>query len=85
MATYEISIDGIPALAEVTYFYKHKGLGFRADSADDAVDYMEWEYTIKDRKGYPKVGDSEWLKLKVDDKDLWSDINEQILREMDKD
>lgn len=84
MDTFEINVDGIPALAVMTHFYHHKGMGFNAPSDIDAVDYTEMEYQIKDRGGYPKNGDAQWLLKKVNEKNLWSDLETQILAEMEK-
>ncbi len=80
--SYEITIDGIPALAEVTSFYQKEAEGMSAHSADDCYGYIDMEYEIKDRGGYPREGNAEWLVKKAQAKDLWAEIDEQILTAM---
>ncbi len=81
--TFKITVDGIPALAELTSYIHVAPQGMQADSDVDCYGYTELEYNLKDRKGYPKVGDAAWLYKIAYDKDLWSDIDEQILTKMD--
>lgn len=83
MDTFDISVNGIPALAVVTDYICVAPQGKGADSDLDCHGYSEIEYTIKDRKGYPKVGDAAWLLKIVNDRDLWQDIHEQILWDME--
>ena len=82
--TFKIFVNGIPALAEVTNYVHVAPQGMQADSDVDCYGYTELEYDLKDRNGYPKVGDAEWLHKIADSKDLWSDIDEQIFKEMEK-
>ena len=78
MDTFEINVDGIPALAELTSYVHVAPQGMQADSDVDCYGYTEMEYNLKDRKGYPKNGDAAWLSKIADSKDLWADIDEQI-------
>jgi len=78
MDTFEITVDGIPALAELTNYIHVAPQGMQADSDVDCYGYTEMEYNLKDRKGYPKNGEAKWLHKIADKKDLWSDIDEQI-------
>jgi len=78
MDTFKITVDGIPALAELTSYINVPPQGRWADSDVDCYGYTEMEYDLKDRKGYPKNGDAKWLYKIAFDKDLWSDIDSQI-------
>lgn len=82
MSTYEITVDGIPALAEITSGFKQEPQGIWADSDHDCFGYVELEYDIKDRNGYPLEGDAEWLYKKAEAKDLFDEIYEQILTQI---
>lgn len=74
MHCVDITIDGIPCLAEVTTFHKVKG-SHSADNDWDFYGYTEIEYTVRDRKGYR----APWLERKLSDKD-----REEIERAIDE-
>ena len=59
------TINGIPCLIEVTYFFRQKPLGPRCDSDYDCYGYTECEYNVLDRKGYP----AKWLEKLMTDAD----------------
>ena len=82
--TFEITVDGIPALAELTSYINVPPQGMWADSDVDCYGYTEMEYNLKDRKGYPKNGEAVWLHKIADKKDLWSDIDEQIEKSIEE-
>ena len=84
MDTFKITVDGIPALAVMTHFIHAPAQGMRAASDVDCYGYTDMEYDLKDRTGSPQNGDAEWLLKKVNEKNLWGDLEIQILAEMDR-
>jgi hypothetical protein len=74
----ECRIQGIPCLVEVDYFAAVKG-SFRYDEISDLDyhGYVECEYTVYDRKGYP----AKWLEAKItaeDDNAICDAIAEEL-------
>jgi len=59
-----VSVKGIPALAHVTHFERHRPWPNPrlAPSDIDAAGYTELEYDLYDLKGYP----AGWLERKMD-------------------
>jgi len=55
------TIQGIPCQIKIGSYFKQKPLGSQADSDMDARGYVETEYAILDRKGYP----AKWLECKM--------------------
>lgn len=74
MNCVDITIAGIPCLAEVTHFVKVKG-SYSADSDWDFYGYTEIEYTVRDRTGYR----APWLEQKLTDR-----YREEIERVIDE-
>ena len=71
-----VSVKGIPALAHVTHFERHKPWPTPrlAPSDIDAYGYTEMEYDLYDIKGYP----AEWLEKKLD-RDAQERVEEEII------
>lgn len=64
----EVRIQGIPAIAKVTYYNKVKpwrGSAQTCDSDWDYYGYTEIEFDVLDRKGYPAA----WLERKMSRED----------------
>ena len=74
-----VSVKGVPALAHVTHFERHKPWPNPrlAPSDIDAYGYTEMEYDLYDIKGYP----AEWLERKLD-RDAQERVEEEILTVM---
>lgn len=69
-------ISGIPCQIEVIHFLKQKPLGPRCDSDWDALGYVEIEFNVLDRRGYP----APWLERKMTDADIQR-IESEILEQ----
>lgn len=71
MDQFETQVNGIPCICEVEFYYP--GTSYRIDSASlQPNDDPEFEFNIRDRKGYP----AQWLENK-----LTSEDHERIFRE----
>lgn len=65
-------IAGIPCQIEVHHFFEQPPMGPRADSDMDCYGYVQFDFTVHDRKGYR----AKWLEAK-----LTPDDEERILQE----
>ncbi len=76
-----VRVQGIPCIAEVTTYENVRG-SFRHDAPSDwdYHGYVEIEFNLLDRKGYPAL----WLERKMT-RDDRSDIEEIIIKHMRSD
>jgi hypothetical protein len=76
--TFESQVSSIPCLIEVTFFaYKppYSRPRWACETPDDLYGYLEVEFSVLDRKGYP----APWLEEKLTDDDV-DRINHEALR-----
>lgn len=81
-AEYDVFVDGIPAIAQVTHYHNEPGArGASAHSYDSDADYYgytELDFEVRDRKGYQ----ARWLERKFDDPWVEESVRDQILEAM---
>lgn len=73
----DVRILGIPAIANVTHYFRQEPMGRWVDSDLDAQGYVDLEYTICDKRGRP----APWLERKMkqsDHENLWCDVLNKI-------
>lgn len=64
---FETRICGIPAQIDVLTYKRVKGShSYSAESDLDYYGYVEFEFDVYDRKGYP----APWLSKKIDEKEF---------------
>lgn len=80
LGDFETRIDGIPCQILVDFFERTPGsYNYNAPSDLDFYGYMECNFTVLDRKGYP----AEWLAKKMTDQDI-SRIEDMIVDYMEE-